>query len=319
LKNLEVTASLVHAALLADAGINTKYDQIAKNVRSATAFKELIVDAATDSTFSAAEEIIAEAAQLFLLCDKGAKKTTNSHFVELLCWWCDAENTVNTFNLDANDTDGTSEKCAKAIRHALQKMFGRGKENVSQVLYGQATDSGGGGMGVSFHNQLTKQGLTCPSGDYLISFCTLHCIQLTLSNPIHHVLGEGVRDENGEYKCNAMQALHGVSNLQKYQEASEWKQIWKVAFVLSGVDISATTASWLVPAPILTRWWTIGECAAYILNWRSLVFAICHGVIQRDKTKIAANQIASALEALLKTPIVISDIHLINAYHVYFL
>jgi hypothetical protein len=47
LKNLEVTASLVHAALLADAGINTKYDQIAKNVPSDTTFKELVVDAAT--------------------------------------------------------------------------------------------------------------------------------------------------------------------------------------------------------------------------------------------------------------------------------
>jgi hypothetical protein len=126
LKNLEVTASLVHAALLADAGINTKCDQIAKNVPSATTFKELIVDAATNSTFSAAEEIIAEAARLFLLCNKGAKKTSNSHFVKLLCWWCDAENTVKTPNLDANDTDGTSKKCAKAIRHALQKLFGRG-------------------------------------------------------------------------------------------------------------------------------------------------------------------------------------------------
>jgi hypothetical protein len=108
--------------------------------------------------------------------------------------------------------------------------------------------------------------------------------------------------------------------LQKYHEASEWKQIWKVASVLSGVDISATTASWHVPALILTCWWTVGESTAYILKWRSLVLAICHRVIQRDKTKIASNQIASALKALLKTPIVISDIpHLVNAYHVYFL
>jgi hypothetical protein len=89
--------------------------------------------------------------------------------VKLLCWWCHAENTVKTFKLDANDTDGTRKKCAKAIWHVLQKMFRRGEENVSQVLYGQATDSGGGGTGVSFHNKLTKQGLTCPSGDYLVS------------------------------------------------------------------------------------------------------------------------------------------------------
>jgi hypothetical protein len=89
--------------------------------------------------------------------------------------------------------------------------------------------------------------------------------------------------------------------------------------VQSGVHISATTASWRVPAPILTRWWTVGECAAYILKGRSLVLAICHGVIQRDKTNISGNQIASAIEAWLKMPILISDIHLINAYDVYFL
>ena len=111
--------------------------------------------------FSAAEEIIVESARLFLLCDKGAKKTSNSHFVKLLCWWCKADKTVKTFNLDANDTDGTSEKCAKAIRHALQKMFGTGDEgNVSKVLYGQATDSGGGGTGYSFQKELTIQELT---------------------------------------------------------------------------------------------------------------------------------------------------------------
>ena len=155
--------------------------------------------------------------------------------------------------------------------------------------------------------------------EYRISFCTLHCLQLTLSNPIQHVLGEGGKDDKGEYKCNAMQALHGLSNLQKYHEGAEWKQIWHVAAELSGINVNGTMASWRVPAPILTRWWTVGECAAFLLKWLSLVLAICHGVIQRDKTKIAANQIASGLQALLKTPVVVSDIHLINAYHVYFL
>jgi hypothetical protein len=60
-------------------------------------------------------------------------------------------------------------------------------------------------------------------------------------------------------------------------------------------------------------------CAAFTLKWCPLVLAICHGVIQRDNKKIAAKQIASGLQALLTTPVVILDIHLINAYHVYFL
>mgnify|MGYP002812481187 CR=1 FL=1 len=318
LKNLEVTTSLVHAALLADAGIGGQYANIAKNVPSATTFKECVIDAATDSTFITAEEIITEGARLFLLCDKGAKKTSNSHFVKLLCWWCKAEKTVKTFNLDANDTDGTSEKCAKAIRHALLKMFGT-NDNLAIVLHGQATDSGGGGTGYHFLKQLAIQQLTCELEEYLTAFCTLHCLQLTLSNPIQHVLGEGGKDDKGEYKCNAMQALHGVANLQKYHEASEWKNMWGIAAERSGIDISGKGSSWRVPAPVLTRWWTVGECAAYLLKWLPLVLAICHGVIQRDQTKIAANQIASGLQALLLTDVIISDIHLINAYHCYFL
>ena len=76
--------------LLADAGINIDYKNIARNVPSATTLKDLVVDAATDSTFAAAEEIMKEGARNFLLCDKGAKKTSNSHFVKLLCWWCKA-------------------------------------------------------------------------------------------------------------------------------------------------------------------------------------------------------------------------------------
>ena len=163
------------------------------------------------------------------------------------------------------------------------------------------------------------QQITCPMEEYLTAFCTLHCLQLTLSNPIQHVLGEGGKDNNGEYRCNAMQALHGVSNLQKYHEASEWKRIWNVAAELSGIDISETTSSWRVPAPVLTRWWTVGECASYLLKWLPLVLALCHGVIQRDATKIAANQIASGLQALLTTNVIISDVHLINDYHCYFL
>jgi hypothetical protein len=197
---MEVTTSLVHAALLVDAGTDADYKKIAKNIPSASTLKDLIVDAATDATFDAVEDIMNEGARIFLMCDKGAKKTSNSHFVKLLCWWSKTEKTVKTFNLDANNTDGTSEKCAKAIRHALFKMFGGTDEDpLAAVLYGQATDSRGGGTGYSFRKELMLQGITCQMKEYLVSFCTLHCIQLTLPNSIQHVLGEGGKDDKGEY------------------------------------------------------------------------------------------------------------------------
>jgi Na+/glutamate symporter len=85
--------------------------------------------------------------------------------------------------MDSNDTDGTSMACAHAIGHALSQLFGW-EENILAILFGQATDSGGGGTGNSFFKELTKLGLSSSAESYLKSFCTLHCIQLHLQNPI---------------------------------------------------------------------------------------------------------------------------------------
>ena len=49
------------------------------------------------------------------------------------------------------------------------------------------------------------------------------------------------------------------------------------------------------------------------------MIAVVEGVIRRDITDKASNQIASGAQALLKTPQVKSDIYLISAYHKYFL
>jgi hypothetical protein len=68
-----------------------------------------------------------------------------------------------------------------------------------------------------------------------------------------------------------------------------------------------------IPAPILTRWWTVGEYAAYLLKHMTII------VIQASTTAHAVNQVASGLQALLKTPQIVSDISLIDAFHKYFL
>jgi hypothetical protein len=52
----------------------------------------------------------------------------------------------------------------------------------------------------------------------------------------------------------------------------------------------------------------------------TIILALYHGVIQASITTAhAVNQVASGLEALLKTPQVVSNISLIDAYHKYFL
>jgi hypothetical protein len=105
--------ALNRAAFLVDSGVSLKnidLKKIAKTVPSASTLKEFVNDSATDSAFQAWDEIVQHNCKLFLLCDnKGAKKTENAHLVKILCWWSTLDKKMKTFNMDSNDTDGTSK------------------------------------------------------------------------------------------------------------------------------------------------------------------------------------------------------------------
>ena len=93
----------------------------------------------------------------------------------------------------------------------------------------EMTDSGGGETGVSLFREVSKAAVnvTKEEGDYVIGYCTLHCLHLTLSTPISKVLDEGGQTKNGEFKDSAMQLIHGVYNLQQNHEIDEWDFIYK--------------------------------------------------------------------------------------------
>ena len=59
---------------------------------------------------------------------------------------------------------------------------------------------------------------------YLVGSCTLLNIQTALRNAVVNVLGEGGSDD-GEYRMNVMQLLHGAYNLQNWHEIEELKEI----------------------------------------------------------------------------------------------
>jgi hypothetical protein len=168
-KNLELILALNQAAFLVDSGVGFREEdlkKLANTVPSAATLKDFIIDAATDSAFLAWEEMVQDSSKFVLLCDKGAKKTASAHFVKILCWWSKLDKKIKTFNMDSKDTDGTSAACAHVIEHALLQLFG-GQDNILAMLFGQATDSGGGGTGNSFYKELTKLGLSSAIKSYL--------------------------------------------------------------------------------------------------------------------------------------------------------
>ena len=74
-----------------------------------------------------------------------------------------------------------------------------------KLLAGACSDAGGGGVGESAKAEVIKVGRAIEDGmrEYLISTCSLHGLQLTLSNPIIKCCGEG-----GLQKCTVLQLLH---------------------------------------------------------------------------------------------------------------
>ena len=109
---------------------------------------------------------------------------------------------VRTFVLDIDASEGDSSSCGEAIHHSLRKLI-----YVIKLL-GQTTDSGGGGVLENLADALKARQLC--QDNYQVASCTLHAIQLTLSNPVKVSFGEG-----GLGCCTMMQLLHSVHDLQE--------------------------------------------------------------------------------------------------------
>eukprot|EP00978_Attheya_sp_CCMP212_P006531 scaffold15109_cov63-Attheya_sp.AAC.1 len=182
---MALTIPLAYAALFANAKISINPKRLALSAPSSGTLKNLVADGATESMFVCLESIRDKGSRVFLTCDKGG----HENFVKIISWYGKKEGRVMTFNLDNDKVGGTSRDCALAIKHSLNAFYG--EEDARNSLWGQTTDSGGGGTGVSFSNELNKEELTVDKQSYLISYCTLHCIQLTLGSPIMKVLGDG--------------------------------------------------------------------------------------------------------------------------------
>ena len=148
-----------------------------------------MVDYASDCLFEIGNHL--KGKHVFIACDKGNKKKVG-HFIKFLCWWDESQQCSRTQLLDIDASEGDSKGCANAIQFSLKKLSWA----IEQIA-GQITDSGGGGVLESLAKHLENLGLCTEF--YQVAACSLHGIQLVLSNPVKIVFGEG-----GFNKINTM-------------------------------------------------------------------------------------------------------------------
>jgi hypothetical protein len=187
LTGAELVIPLVVAAFLADSHLiddQIDFKLFSKSFASARNLRAILISFAVYSLIEVGNQIHG-ADNVFLSCNKGNKKEL-SHFVKILLWWDKTEKKIQTFVLDIDTSEGTSEGCAEAIQHSMKKV---NKSTITLPLKGQTTYSGGGGVLESLGNQLKKRDLCSPT--YLVASCTLHAIQIALANPVKKAMGEG--------------------------------------------------------------------------------------------------------------------------------
>ena len=238
--NLKKMIPLIFSSFLCECDFPFMFEDLSTSTVKSGAVKSMVIDTATDSLFIARNEILKENSGLFLSCDKGHSGNVG-HFVKKLSWWSEEEKRIKVLTLDTDDSDGSSADCADAIQFSLNKLF----FDVPLVLRGQTTDSGGGGTGFSLARELEKRAITC-GPKFLVSFCTLHMLQLCLSNGVKETYGEGGFLPDGNFKRNAMQLVHGAYNLQASFPFPVWCRMFEEAVTKVDEEINLMRKKCLV-------------------------------------------------------------------------
>ena len=191
--------------------------------------------------------------------------------------------------------------------------MGGEKQNDTIVLNGCTTDSGGGGTSFSLYHCMKERNLCVDDGSYLVGMCCLHTLQLTLSNAMGYVIGKGGLEER-----NAAQAIHAFFDMQEAMEFGLWKMHWEDVATKMGLDVDLIKVK-KISAPILTRWWTVGEAAKNIIEHFPILIEMAKMFRNVNPSNNKLNKIASGILSLMNEPIIISDIKLISCFHDTFL
>jgi len=157
--------------------------------------------------------------KICMACDKGNKKGIG-HFVKRSSTWDPISGSVEANTIDIDASGGKSNECALSIESSMNKLKDNDGDR-SHLLFGQCTDSGGGGVLDSLADELqAKENLACGPDEHLVANCCIHGLQLQLRDAVVEALGDGGLDN-----VNAMQLLHTVRDLQESLDLEEWRHI----------------------------------------------------------------------------------------------
>ena len=287
-------------------------ENISKSAVSACSIGDLIRDIATDFLLLKREELMSGKSVPYFGIDKGPR----GDFVKVVCQYSFEEKRVKIFLIDNEKSGGTNREAAEAIKFSIERMhlgddfrFG-----------GFTSDSGGGGMREGLMKLVMADGIVVEDG--LVGTCTLHCLQLLLSNPVTKFIGVG-----GVESRNALQLIHAVFDLQKIVGITKWRELCGKAAASLGVKFQngdeAEQSEFIekLQAPVLTRWWTVGKAARLIVNNLAIfkeVTGLCIEMQRKDRDK-ALSTIASRLWSLFHEETIISDLKLIHCFNNTFL
>ena len=256
---------------------------------------------------------------VYITLDKGHDGGTST-LPKCICWYDKILDEVRSMLIDVDTSLDSSNEVAKAVKNSLIKLTEMfpGKKF---VLGGSCTDSGGGGTLTSLERELKKELVGTPnitfSPTYRVGSCCLHNIQTSFRNVVEATFGEGgLKDDESKATAgnvNAMQLMHGLYNVRNHVSTKLLKKMWQ--FTTSRLGIDAPYHA--LQAPILTQWWSVGECAKSVANhwrvWKALLPKILR--LPSTYVKAAARKIIKSTMDLMEVKEIRSDIILLKIYH----
>jgi hypothetical protein len=249
---------------------------------------------------------------VYLMSDGGHKGSQ----VKLLSGWDEHDSSqtpdgsIRTIILDIDASGKKSEDVATGCVYSLEKI---GVENIDGL-----TNDSGAGTPESLEAELVKENKMV-QGVALSDSCALHDLQSVFRLPIRHYMGDGGLDNR-----NAMQLIHAVWDMfAKFKEYfasdtwrralsrmwKEWKEIQEGDEEEVPKDLAAS-----IQEPLITRWWTIGKLARFILKYWQIIEKMAQAVVNSSITKEAENKIASGLRSLMHQNEIKADIAFLAAF-----